>query len=45
MNNQQFIFVVFGSMSLVVFGLMGAMALFERHQKKHGRGEPEFRRD
>jgi hypothetical protein len=42
MNNQQFIFVFFGSISLVMFGLMGAMALFERHQKKRAGAQPSL---
>lgn len=43
MNNQQFIFVVFGSLSLLAFSAMGAMALFEHRQKKKtaATAEPE----
>jgi hypothetical protein len=45
MNNQQFIFIVFGSLTLVAFSAMGAMAIFEHKQKKKSAAtaEPESR--
>lgn len=43
MNGQQFIFVAFGSMSLVVYGMMGAMILFERSRKRAAKEEESQR--
>lgn len=41
MNNQQFIMLVFGSISALIFGAMGAMLVFERRQdRKQREGGP-----
>jgi hypothetical protein len=44
MNNQQFIFMVFGSISLLLFTVMAIAARVENYQKKKRReatAEPE----